>query len=119
MAGRCQGQDATNPGIALGAAMGALAKAGRDKLTFVIEPDLAPLGAWLEQLIAESTGKPGTGIVPVDGETLAEPEVYGADRVFVRLGRPAADTEWQAETDAVLDALAAAGHPVIDLAAHG
>ena len=119
MAGRCQGQDATNPGLALGAAMGALAKAGRDKLTFVIEPDLAPLGAWLEQLIAESTGKHGTGIVPVDGETLAEPEVYRADRVFVRLGRPAVDTEWKTETDALLAALEAAGHPVIDIPLSG
>ena len=74
--------------MALGAAMGALALAGRDKLTFVIEPELAPLGAWLEQLIAESTGKSGTGIVPVDGEPLGAPDVYGDDRVFVRLGRP-------------------------------
>ena len=114
MAGKCQLADATNPGIALGAAIGALAKAGRDKLTFVIEPDLAALGAWLEQLIAESTGKQGTGVVPVDGETLAEPAVYRDDRVFVRLGR-AGQAEWRAETDAAIDALAAAGHPVIDL----
>lgn len=114
MAGKCRVEGAGNPGIALGAAIGALAKAGRDKLTFVIEPDLAPLGAWLEQLIAESTGKHGTGIVPVDGETLAEPEVYRADRVFVRLGRAVA-ADWKAETDALLGALEAAGHPVIDL----
>jgi len=114
MAGRCQTADAANPGIALGAALGALAAAGRDKLTFVIEPDLAPLGAWLEQLIAESTGKLGKGIVPVDGETLAEPSVYGADRVFVRLGRVVA-TDWRAETDPLIDALATAGHPIIEL----
>ena len=118
MAGRCQHPDATNPGIALGAAMGALAKAGRDKLTFVIEPDLAPLGAWLEQLIAESTGKHGTGVIPVDGETLPQPEVYPADRVFVRLGR-ADQAEWRADTDAAIDALAAAGHPVIELVLTG
>jgi transaldolase/glucose-6-phosphate isomerase len=111
MLAACVVDDAANPGLALGAAMGALARAGRDKLTLVIEPDLAPLGAWLEQLIAESTGKQGTGVVPVDGETLAAPEAYGTDRVFVRLGRPS----HVADTDAALDALAAAGHPVIDL----
>ena len=88
MLAQCLVDDATNPGVSLGAAIGALAQAGRDKLTFVIEPDLAPLGAWLEQLIAESTGKSGTGVVPVDGEPLGAPDVYGADRVFVRLGRP-------------------------------
>jgi len=114
MAGKCRLTDATNPGVALGAAMGALAKVGRDKLTLVIEPDLAPLGAWLEQLIAESTGKHGTGVIPVDGETLAEPAVYRDDRVFVRLGRAGA-AEFRADTDAAIDALAAAGHPVIDL----
>jgi hypothetical protein len=115
MLARCIVDEATNPGVALGAAMGALARAGRDKLTFVIEPDLAPLGAWLEQLIAESTGKQGTGVVPVDGEPLAAPEAYGTDRVFVRLGRPG----HVGDTDAALDALAAAGHPVIDLSLAG
>ena len=103
-----------NPALVLGAAMAALARAGRDKLTFVIEPDLASLGAWLEQLIAESTGKEGVGIVPVDGEPLGAPEVYGADRVFVRLG-PVSDDEWHREVDAKLAALVAAGHPLIDI----
>jgi transaldolase / glucose-6-phosphate isomerase len=103
-----------NPALVLGAAMAALANAGRDKLTFVIEPDLAPLGAWLEQLIAESTGKQGVGIVPVDGEPLGEPSVYGPDRVFVRLG-PASDSEWHQEVDLQLAALTAAGHPLIDI----
>jgi glucose-6-phosphate isomerase len=111
MLARCVVDEDANPGVSLGAALGALARAGRDKLTFVIEPDLAPLGAWLEQLVAESTGKQGTGIVPVDGEPLGAPDVYGSDRVFVRLGRP----DRLADTDAALDALAAAGHPVIDL----
>ncbi|MFN8520597.1 MAG: glucose-6-phosphate isomerase [Chloroflexota bacterium] len=111
MLARCHTDDAANPGLALGAAMGALARAGRDKLTFVIEPDLAPVGAWLEQLIAESTGKHGTGVVPVDGEPLGAPAVYGTDRVFVRLGRPS----HLADTDAATEALVAAGHPVIDL----
>ena len=103
-----------NPALVLGASMAALAAAGRDKLTFVIEPDLAPLGAWLEQLIAESTGKVGVGIVPVDGEPLGDPAVYGDDRTFVRLG-PASDSEWHTEIDARLDALVAAGHPLIDI----
>jgi glucose-6-phosphate isomerase len=103
-----------NAALVLGIAMAALARAGRDKLTFVIEPDLAPLGAWLEQLIAESTGKHGVGIVPVDGEPLGDPEVYGHDRVFVRLG-PASDSDWHHEVDARLEALTAAGHPLIDI----
>ncbi len=75
----------------LGAAIGALAAQGRDKLTLVLEPELAPFGAWVEQLIAESTGKNGTGIVPVDGEPLGAPDVYGDDRVFVRVGRAGND----------------------------
>jgi glucose-6-phosphate isomerase len=111
MLARCAADSPDNPGVSLGAAIGALALAGRDKLTFVIEPDLAPLGAWLEQLIAESTGKSGTGIVPVDGEPLGVPGVYGPDRVFVRLGRPT----HTATFDDALDALAGAGHPVIDV----
>jgi transaldolase/glucose-6-phosphate isomerase len=111
MLGECRVDAAGNPGVALGAAIGALALAGRDKLTFVIEPELAPLGAWLEQLIAESTGKSGTGIVPVDGEPLGAPDVYANDRVFVRLGRPSHTSD----SDSPLAALAAAGHPVIDI----
>jgi glucose-6-phosphate isomerase len=103
-----------NPALVLGAAMAALAWAGRDKLTLIIEPDLAPLGAWLEQLIAESTGKGGRGIVPVDGEALADPDAYGDDRVFVRLGAEA-DSDWHRGIDARLGALAAAGHPLIDI----
>ena len=112
MLGQCAIDASGNPGVSLGAAIGALALSGRDKLTFVIEPDLAPLGAWLEQLIAESTGKSGTGVVPVDGEPLGGPDVYGPDRVFVRLGRPSHTSD----SDAALAALAAAGHPVIDVA---
>jgi glucose-6-phosphate isomerase len=114
MAERCALPDAANPGLALGVAIGTLARGGRDKLTFVIEPALAPLGAWLEQLIAESTGKRGTGIVPVDGEPLGAPSAYRDDRVFVRI---AGDDQvaWREETGPALDALAAAGHPVIDL----
>lgn len=114
MAARCRLDDGANPGVTLGVAIGALALAGRDKLTLVIEPALAPLGAWLEQLIAESTGKEGKGIVPVDGEPLGAPAVYGSDRVFVRLGRMT-PSAWRTETDARLAELSAAGHPVIDL----
>ena len=92
----------------LGVIMGECANAGRDKLTLVIDPSLATLGLWIEQLIAESTGKEGKGILPVNGETLGGPEVYGDDRLFVSvsLGALAGDTKSK------LDALAAAGHPV-------
>jgi len=114
MAERCRQPEERNPGLWLGVALGVLARAGRDKLTLVIEPAWASFGAWLEQLIAESTGKRGVGIVPVDGETLGSPDVYGDDRVFVRLSR-ATNEAWQAETGASLDALADAGAPVIDL----
>jgi transaldolase/glucose-6-phosphate isomerase len=114
MAGQTKADSDDNPALVLGAAMAALARLGRDKLTFVIEPDLAPLGAWLEQLIAESTGKDGTGIVPVDGEPLGDPAVYGPDRAFVRLG-PSSDDEWHRDVDARLAALVEAGHPLIDI----
>jgi hypothetical protein len=114
MAEQTRADSEDNPALVLGVAMAALARAGRDKLTFVIEPDLASLGAWLEQLIAESTGKQGVGVVPVDGEPLGEPAVYGTDRVFVRLG-PSSDSEWHREVDARLAALVAAGHPLIDI----
>ena len=91
---------------------------GRDKLTLVIEPRYASLGSWIEQLVAESTGKRGVGIVPVDGEALSDPGVYGADRVFVRIST-GADQSWLDSTDAALDALAEAGHPVLDLSMLG
>ena len=80
-AGRRAGRD--NPGRDLGAALGELALAGRDKLTFVLSPSVASFGAWVEQLLAESTGKEGKGLVPVDGEPLGAPDGYGDDRVFV------------------------------------
>jgi transaldolase/glucose-6-phosphate isomerase len=103
---------AANPGIRLGAILGEAALAGRDKLTIIASPGLAPFGAWLEQLIAESTGKQGKGIVPVDLEPLGAPEAYGTDRLFVHL-HLAGDPE-----EAGLQALADAGHPLvrIDLA---
>jgi transaldolase/glucose-6-phosphate isomerase len=114
MAAQCRLMDQANPGLWLGAALGSLAAAGRDKLTLVIEPRTATLGSWIEQLVAESTGKRGVGIVPVVGETLGDPGVYGNDRVFVRLSS-GTDTDWEGSTAAALDALADAGHPVIEL----
>jgi glucose-6-phosphate isomerase len=107
---------ARNPGLALGLAMGVLAKNGRDKLTFVIDRELAAFGPWVEQLIAESTGKHGVGVVPVDGECLAAPASYGNDRVFVRIslaGSPGPDPSIGSNVDARLAELAASGHPVI------
>jgi transaldolase / glucose-6-phosphate isomerase len=114
MAERCRTPDESNPGLWLGATLGALAQAGRDKLTFIIDPRLAAFGAWLEQLIAESTGKHGTGIVPIDGEPLGDPAVYGDDRVFVDI-RQEGDTGHDAGSVAAVDALADAGHPIIRL----
>ena len=104
-------------GATLGAILGALAKAGRDKVTFVTSPALANFGDWVEQLIAESTGKDGTGILPVVGEALGDPAVYGADRLFVYLRLAGADAA-QGEHDAALAALAAAGHPVVTIRLH-
>jgi transaldolase/glucose-6-phosphate isomerase len=101
---------ASNPGVRLGAALGELAKAGRDKVTFVTSESFASLPDWCEQLVAESTGKNGVGIVPIAGEPLASPDVYGSDRVFVYVGL-ASDSD--AEQVGQLDALAAAGQPVI------
>ncbi|MCW3032592.1 MAG: transaldolase [Solirubrobacterales bacterium] len=100
----------------LGAALAALAGEGRDKLTFVIGPSLPGLGLWLEQLVAESTGKHGKGILPVADEPLGEPGEYGADRVFLHLPDPAAP---DAEHAARLAALAEAGHPVITVPTSG
>jgi glucose-6-phosphate isomerase len=107
---------AKNPGLALGLAMGVLAKEGRDKLTFVIDRELAAFGPWVEQLIAESTGKHGVGVVPVDGEHLAGAEAYGNDRVFVRItldGSVGPDHTTDSNVEARLAELAAAGHPII------
>ncbi len=111
MLGACREPDpASNPGLSLGLAMGVLAKAGRDKLTFLADDEIVSFGAWAEQLIAESTGKHGVGIVPVDLEPLGSVESYGPDRAFVRLSLAGADG---AQRDLLADALEAAGHPVI------
>jgi transaldolase / glucose-6-phosphate isomerase len=94
---------ADNPGMWLGAVMGEAALAGRDKLTLVLPPAISTFGTWVEQLVAESTGKEGKGILPVEGEPLGPPEVYGDDRLFVSLGedvaqRPAATLKFDGST---------------------
>jgi glucose-6-phosphate isomerase len=100
----------------LGAALSGLARAGRDKLTFLISPTLPGLGLWLEQLVAESTGKRHTGILPVADEPVGEPGEYGDDRVFAHLPDAGAPDP---ELDARVQALAAAGHPVITIPTGG
>ena len=102
----------TNPPITIGVALGALARAGRDKLTLVPSVSLQPVGAWVEQLVAESTGKEGQGIAPVDGEPMGGPDVYDDDRVFVELALAGDPDDGRS---ARLDALADAGHPVITI----
>jgi len=112
----CRDADpATNPGVSLGLAIGTLAKNGRDKVTFLPDPAVASFGTWAEQLIAESTGKHGTGIVPIDREPVGDIGAYGDDRVFVRLLlAPPSDGGGTANAgDAFADAAAAGGHPVI------
>jgi transaldolase / glucose-6-phosphate isomerase len=102
------------PGVRFGAALGGLAINGRDKVTIVTHPDVSTFGDWAEQLIAESTGKQGKGIVPIAGEPLGDPSVYGNDRLFVYVGSNMPDPE--PGVDDKLKALEAAGHPVIRLA---
>jgi hypothetical protein len=99
-----------SPAVRLGAALAALVRAGRDKITFVLSQKIRGLGPWLEQLIAESLAKDGKGLVPVVDETLGSPVVYGDDRLFVALLLAGDRAQ-----DAALDALADAGHPVIRL----
>lgn len=98
-----------NPGVQLGLLLGLAARSGRDKATLVTSPGLEGFGAWVEQLLAESTGKNGRGIMPVDGERLDEPSVYGDDRVFVAT---TLDGEADERREDALDALVRAGHPV-------
>jgi len=101
-----------NPGVVLGAILGTLGNLGRNKVTIITSPGIHDLGAWLEQLIAESTGKIGKGLIPVDREALGAPEVYGNDRVFVHLRL--ADEPDTAQKQK-LDALRIAGHPVVEI----
>jgi transaldolase / glucose-6-phosphate isomerase len=99
-----------NPGVVLGAILGVGATQGRDKCTIITSPGIADLGAWLEQLLAESTGKIGKGIIPVDREALGKPAVYGNDRVFAYLRLANKPNKAQ---DAAVAALEKAGHPVV------
>lgn len=100
----------SNPGVILGTILGVAANHGRDKITIVTSPGIFDLGAWLEQLIAESTGKIGKGIIPVDRERLAKPATYGNDRVFAYLRLESKPSKAQ---DAAVAALEKAGHPVV------
>jgi glucose-6-phosphate isomerase len=102
-----------NPGAVLGIILGAAANAGRDKVTIITSPGISDLGAWLEQLLAESTGKIGKGIIPVDRETLTTPEVYSSDRIFVYVRL---ETGADANQDAQVAAIEKAGHPVVRIA---
>ncbi len=113
MAEECRREDAaSNPGVALGVVIGEAARAGRDKLTIVASPGMAPLGAWLEQLVAESTGKNGTAVIPVDLEPRSDPSTYGKDRLFVYV-RLASAVE--REQDAFVEQLNLAGQPVVQI----
>ncbi|HEX9120293.1 MAG TPA: bifunctional transaldolase/phosoglucose isomerase [Terriglobales bacterium] len=102
-----------NPGVVLGTILGTLGVRGRDKVTIITSPGIFDLGAWLEQLIAESTGKIGKGLVPVDRERLGKPEVYGNDRVFAYLRLDSGADKAQ---DAAIEALEKAGQPVVRIA---
>jgi len=99
-----------NPGVILGIILGLSANHGRDKVTIILSPDIASLGAWLEQLLAESTGKQGKGLIPVDGEALGPPEIYDDDRLFVYLRLATAP---DADQDAAVAQLEQAGHAVV------
>jgi len=96
-----------NPGTLLGIIMAEAYAGGRDKLTIIADPALEPIGAWIEQLIAESSGKDGKGILPVAGEPLVKPEKYGRDRLFVYLRSTGENSEFTSE-------LSSLGHPVIE-----
>ena len=101
-----------NPGAWLGAVMGTMARKGRDKLTLVTSPSISSFGLWVEQLIAESTGKEGKGIIPIAGEPQVAPELYGDDRLFVymRLGQ-----DYNSETDDAIQQIESSGQPVVRL----
>ena len=105
-------EQAENPAVQLGLLLGTAANAGRDKLTIFTSPEVADLGAWMEQLVAESTGKLGKGITPVDREAIAAPEIYGKDRIFAYI-RYAGTAD--SSLDAKVAAIEAAGHPVVTI----
>ncbi len=99
-----------NPGVLLGLILGVAGRSGKDKVTLIASPPIRDFGAWLEQLIAESTGKEGKGLIPVDSEALGKPEVYGQDRVFAYIRT---DAGFDPAQDAAIEALTKAGHPVV------
>jgi glucose-6-phosphate isomerase len=110
MAQACRLSPKDNPGVILGAVLGVAHNEGRDKITIVASPGINDLGAWLEQLIAESTGKNGKGVIPVDRESLGPPDIYGDDRVFAYLRLLTAPDPSQ---DAAIEKISSAGHPVV------
>lgn len=113
MVAACRSDDPDgNPGVALGTVMGAAQAQGVDKLTIIAAPGIAEIGSWLEQLIAESTGKHGKAVIPVAGESPAAPDHYGADRLFVHLRL---EGHADAAQDAAVAALEQAGRPVVRL----
>src|SRR5262249_44230139 len=97
-----------DPGLVLGATMGELARQGRDKVTLLLPDELATFGLWLEQLLAESTGKEGTGLVPIAGEPVGDPALYGSDRLFVSLSPDGSPLPG-------MDALRQAGQPTVTI----
>jgi len=100
----------TNPGISLGVLLGVCEQHGRDKVTFVLSPSISAFGYWVEQLLAESTGKEGRGLIPVNGELPGTPDVYGTDRIFVHMYLPSDDNK---EDEKKIKALEEAGHPIV------
>jgi len=116
MAERCRAVDAaSNPGLRLGAVLGVAATSGRDKCTIVCSDEIGSLGMWLEQLLAESTGKQGRGIIPIDAEPLGGLPDYGDDRLFIHIRAGSATTD----EDAAMESLRVAGHPVLTIEAGG
>src|SRR5688572_22474533 len=112
MAQRCASDGPENSGLELGVVLGELALAGRDKPTLIGPAALASFGAWLEQLVAESLGKVGKGIIPIEGEVPGAPEAYGSDRIFIHVRSASAP---DAAADTVVERLQRAGHPVVRL----
>ena len=112
---KCRDELGVNPGQTLAHVIGNAHAKGRDKLTFVLPPALASVGLWLEQLIAESTGKQGTGVLPVAGEPLGDPSAYGDDRLFIHFRQG----NGLDEQEAALDALREAGQPVFTVQLEG
>ena len=104
---------ADNPGVVLGTILGVLGKSGRDKITIIASPGIADFGAWLEQLLAESTGKQGKGLIPIDAEPLGAPAIYGQDRLFINMRLTG---EMDAKQDEMVAAIEQAGHPVVYIA---